>query len=265
MTTLRTPVGLQGVNDPQDTRTIQHLLHQNRHLIPDGREIPVDGIIGPKTIAAIRRFQIEVLKLQRPDGRVDPKGRTLQALIAGTRTTAPAHRDPATPPTVAARLARPIRFPLRARPTASYKFGHGHHRYFGAGRTTKTGGYRAHAACDLLAPPGTEILAIEDGTIARSVYYFYEGTNALEVSHDNGLVVRYGEISRAATGLTTGEPVKRGQVLVYVGRLNSGSSMLHFEAYAGTKKGELSTPGNVFVRRGDLVDPTTYLDQATLD
>lgn len=108
-------------------------------------------------------------------------------------------------------------------------------------------------------------MAVADGEVIRNPYYFYSGTYALEVRHTGGFVVRYGEISTAAQGVSAGSSVARGQVIAFVGKLESGSSMLHFEMYAGTASGSLTVRGNPpYQRRSDLLDPTPYLDQATL-
>ncbi len=150
-------------------------------------------------------------------------------------------------------------FPLRARPTLSYKTGG---RQFGAGRD---GGTRRHAACDLIASPGTEILAMEDGEIIQGPYFFYSGTYAIEVKHDSGYVVRYGEIRQGLPrGIRAGSRVSQGQVIAYVGQLNSGASMLHLEIYDGSRTGPLTQSGNIYRRRSDLVDPTGFLDSAPL-
>lgn len=151
-----------------------------------------------------------------------------------------------------------IAFPLRKRPEYSYK---SNGREFGAWRS----GDRLHAGCDLLADRGTEILAVEDGTVIQGPYYFYSNTYALEVEHDSGIVVRYGEILQSLPrGIGPGARVSRGQVIAYVGMLSSGSSMLHFELYRGTASGELTTGSGPYRRRSDLIDPTPYLDQATV-
>jgi hypothetical protein len=68
-------------------------------------------------------------------------------------------------------------FPLRERPTPSY---HERPRAFGSPRD---GGARPHAGCDLSAPPGTEILAVEAGTVTRGCYTFYDEVFALEILH----------------------------------------------------------------------------------
>jgi murein DD-endopeptidase MepM/ murein hydrolase activator NlpD len=149
-------------------------------------------------------------------------------------------------------------FPLRVRPKQSYKE---HPRSFGSSRSNGT---RKHAGCDLYAPAGTEVLAVEDGTVLRGPYLFYDVVRALEVRHASG-IVRYGEISRAAEGIAAGAAVKAGQVLGYVGKMQTvAQSMLHLELFAGTEQGPLTDRGRApFMRRGDLVDPTAFLDSCT--
>lgn len=150
-------------------------------------------------------------------------------------------------------------FPFWNKPALNFRTGA---RYFGARRS---GGRRQHAGVDLIAPFGTKIRAIADGVVVQSPYYFYEGTNALEIRHPGIGVVRYGEISIVkAVKLKAGEQVKAGQLIAYVGRLNSGSSMLHFELYSGasTSKGSLTVRGNPpYQRRKDLMNPTSLIEK----
>lgn len=72
-------VGRGGTNLESDVRTVQILL--NRQIIAPATLLKVDGLIGPKTIAAIVTYQ-QRMRLPVCDGRVDPAGRTLQALAA---------------------------------------------------------------------------------------------------------------------------------------------------------------------------------------
>jgi hypothetical protein len=67
-------VGQGGRNDADDVRLVQQLL-TDRGEDPG----PVDGLIGPRTIAAIRAFQGRFMA--SPDGRVDPGGRTIRELL----------------------------------------------------------------------------------------------------------------------------------------------------------------------------------------
>ena len=150
-------------------------------------------------------------------------------------------------------------FPLRKRPETDY---HKAPLSFGSGRS---GGARKHAGADLYAPVGTEILAIDDGTVVRGPYLFYEGTYAIDIRHPQGLV-RYCEFSGAIGGLKVGDKVKCGQPIAKVGKLqNIANSMLHLELYSGSSDAVLTdTTRPPFMRRADLVDPTALLDSLPL-
>jgi hypothetical protein len=143
-------------------------------------------------------------------------------------------------------------------------------------RTYHTGGRRfsaqrpgrLHAGCDLIAPKGTRILAMADGEVRRGPAYFYEGTYSLEVVHYPGtpdaVVVRYGEIGpKVPQGIGPGKKLKQGDLIAEVGRLNSGSSMLHLEMFSkGADTGTLTQSRPPYQRRADLIDPTDILDAA---
>ena len=76
-------VGAKGVNDERDVKAVQLLLNMNLgRLIPLG-PLSVDGAMGPGTRGAIEEFQRRVLKMPKPDGRVDPNGQTLKELKKG--------------------------------------------------------------------------------------------------------------------------------------------------------------------------------------
>lgn len=74
-------VGRGGTNRASDVKVVQKLL--NAQKIP-GATVPlvVDGKIGSKTIARIEAFQSKIVKMARPDGRVDPNGKTFQKLTS---------------------------------------------------------------------------------------------------------------------------------------------------------------------------------------
>lgn len=125
MVTISASVGLNGVNRPNDVGKVQQLLNHNRHRIPGSREIAEDSIIGPKTIAAIERFQRVVVGMHNPDRRVDPNGKTLRLLNSGMIGNQPASQ-PATPPATPSSpntVSTVLRFPLRRRPRLSYRTG----------------------------------------------------------------------------------------------------------------------------------------------
>lgn len=150
-------------------------------------------------------------------------------------------------------------FPLPTRPHDSY---HVPPRAF---RSQRDNGHRLHAGCDLYAPPGTPVLAIEDGMVTLGPYLFYDVVYAIEVSHASGMV-RYGEISHVAWGVKAGVAVKAGQIIAYVGKMKSvAQSMLHFEMYSGASHGQLTDLSCLpYLRRADLVDPTAVLDACEL-
>jgi len=146
-------------------------------------------------------------------------------------------------------------FPTIEKPTHSYTSGM---RRFNAGRS----GGRRHAACDLYRYKDEPIRAIAAGKVLTDLYYFYQGTFALEVKHSGGFVARYGELTgKKAKNIRKNRTVVMGQRLGYIGKVNSGCCrpMLHFELFKGTKRGSLSTSSGRFRRRSDLLNPTEYL------
>jgi peptidoglycan hydrolase-like protein with peptidoglycan-binding domain len=77
MNHIKFSVGEDAANNPQDVGIVQHLLNVLRK--GDGDELlAVDGIVGPKTLAAIREFQQKNCTVV--DGRVDPGHETIRLL-----------------------------------------------------------------------------------------------------------------------------------------------------------------------------------------
>jgi putative chitinase len=74
-------VGEGGKNHRSDGVIVQILLNFNRTLPLTPLE--VDGGVGPGTKAAIVEFQKTVLKQEKPDGRIDPNGKTIAELRKG--------------------------------------------------------------------------------------------------------------------------------------------------------------------------------------
>ncbi|OON62799.1 hypothetical protein B0920_05030 [Massilia sp. KIM] len=161
-------------------------------------------------------------------------------------------------------LREGLLFPVPFRSTARYDT---EARRFGSPR----GNGRLHGGCDLYAPVGTPVRAMDDGRILN-VYGFYWGTDAIEVLHGN-FIVRYGEVaprSVAERKKLVGKTVVRGETIGTVGRLVMPSgkpykhSMLHLEMYSSDElpsKSELTVNSGPYRRRADLVDPTPTLDK----
>jgi murein DD-endopeptidase MepM/ murein hydrolase activator NlpD len=150
-------------------------------------------------------------------------------------------------------------FPLPFVPAQSYKTGG---RRFGADRDH---GKRKHAGCDLIAPLGTPIFAVDDGVVMEAAEReFYRGTFAVAIQH-HGYVVRYCEVKSVAPGIRRGSFIRAGTVIAFVGKMFV-SSMLHFELYRGPygAGGLTNRKNKPFQRRADLQDPTHFLNQLAL-
>jgi hypothetical protein len=97
--TLSGSVGRGGTNRADDVRLVQRLINANLPipLAP----LTEDGVIGPKTIFAIETYQRRNLRVNPPDGRVDPGGVTFRSLMGGGTVPPPAPRPSPTPSTPA--------------------------------------------------------------------------------------------------------------------------------------------------------------------
>lgn len=293
-------VGKNGMNRKIDTAFIQLLLNSALKDKKWHSLLVCDGVCGPKTVEAIRCFQSRFLKFIHADSLIEPNKMTFAGLVKAVEknelnklwnrvvlayqpvkmvTTGGREKTKKALPEKLTSLpdSKPspnnagYLFPLDFVPEHDYHKG-GHARYFGARRSN---GSRLHAGCDLLAPVGSPVYAIADGVVQGEPDYFYEGTYSVTIKHGSA-VVRYGELlapnaadvrSPILPAIKSSAVVKKGDVIGYVGRLSSGSSMLHFEYYSGSATGKLtdrSSP-NLYKRREDLRDPTALLDGAKLN
>jgi murein DD-endopeptidase MepM/ murein hydrolase activator NlpD len=79
---------------------------------------------------------------------------------------------------------------------------------------TKT--WKAHPAIDYVAPTGTPIMTVGDGTVARKGFTNGNG-NFVEIRHNNGYSTLYLHMSKFAKGMKKGKRVTQGQTIGYVG------------------------------------------------
>lgn len=239
-----------------DVKKLQQLLNRNEFT-------PVlveDGIFGKNTYDAVKIFQR--YNGLNDDGIVGPQTwRKLGVPELLTRSSSGSPASPSSGPSrspsadsngTVAETGDGFCFPFPALPARSWTNGG---RQFGASRS----GGRRHAGCDLIFPRGTLIYAVADGILVQPPYPFYEGTSAVEIRHGN-LLLRYGEIINGS--YVGGQTVQKGQVIAKVGRLHSGSSMLHLEIYTNaTLSGGLTDRNRApYQRRSDVTDPAPYLD-----
>lgn len=76
--------------------------------------------------------------------------------------------------------------------------------------------WRPHLAIDYAAPTGTPVSTIGDGTVTFVGWNDGYG-NYVKIHHPNNYVTGYGHLSRFAKGLKTGQKVKQGEIIGYVG------------------------------------------------
>ncbi|WP_293970768.1 hypothetical protein [Sphingomonas sp.] len=84
-------VGESGRNDPADVTIVQTMLNQIGDLLGSA-PLPVNGNCTPSTIETIRNFQFRLVNLLKPDGKIDPGGRSWNKLVALTSSPRPSTR-----------------------------------------------------------------------------------------------------------------------------------------------------------------------------
>jgi peptidoglycan hydrolase-like protein with peptidoglycan-binding domain len=76
---IRNSVGKKGVNKKSDVQLVQEAL--NRSVTQPQQLLKIDGIVGLLTIAAIERFQKNIVGMPKPDGLVDVDGKTWPKMV----------------------------------------------------------------------------------------------------------------------------------------------------------------------------------------
>ena len=93
---------------------------------------------------------------------------------------------------------------------------------------------RRHEALDVLAPRNTPVVAVEDGTVAKLFVSEAGGLTLYQFDPASQYAYYYAHLERYADGLKEGEPVKRGQVIGYVGTTGNAprdTPHLHFAIF----------------------------------
>lgn len=93
---------------------------------------------------------------------------------------------------------------------------------------------RVHDAIDILAPAGTPVLAVADGTIEKLFDSDRGGLTVYQFEPGGRYCYYYAHLQRYADGLSEKQQVTRGQVIGYVGSTGNASPEaphLHFEIH----------------------------------
>lgn len=115
---------------------------------------------------------------------------------------------------------------------------------------------RPHTGIDYVAPRGTPVSAIGDGTVTFAGWKGGYG-RIVEIVHGNGYKSRYGHLSGFAKGIRTGRRVAQGQKVGYVGSTGlSTGPHLHFEL---VRQGGWVNPLRIIPPRAEPVR-TEYLE-----
>jgi murein DD-endopeptidase MepM/ murein hydrolase activator NlpD len=172
------------------------------------------------------KFHILVERLQKPNGKIIVNrilgaklslgDQVVEAIHFKSRNSSSEWFDARGKSLTASFLRTPVNF----RRITSV-FGRRVHPIFGT--------WRNHTGTDYAAAMGTPVHAIGDGVIATAGPHGGYG-NMIDIRHSNGMVSRYGHMSRFARGIHSGSHVKMGQTIGYVGMTGWATGPhLHFE------------------------------------
>jgi murein DD-endopeptidase MepM/ murein hydrolase activator NlpD len=93
---------------------------------------------------------------------------------------------------------------------------------------------RVHDAIDILAPNGTPVLAVADGTVEKLFDSVRGGLTVYQFEPSGRYCYYYAHLDRYADGLAEKKTIKRGEVIGYVGSTGNASPEaphLHFEIH----------------------------------
>lgn len=96
------------------------------------------------------------------------------------------------------------------------------------------GARREHEAIDILAPRNTPVVAVEDGTIAKLFLSKAGGNTIYQFDPAGEYCYYYAHLERYADGLREGDPLRRGDVIGYVGTSGNApkdTPHLHFAVF----------------------------------
>ena len=95
-------------------------------------------------------------------------------------------------------------------------------------------GGREHEALDILAPRGTPVVAVEDGTVAKLFDSKAGGITLYQFDPGKQYAYYYAHLDRYADGIKEGDRLRRGQVIGFVGTTGNApkdTPHLHFAVF----------------------------------
>ncbi len=112
-------------------------------------------------------------------------------------------------------------------------------------------GSRFHQGVDIRAPRGSEVFALQQGTVTRASRYNAYG-NCIEVTHPDGKMTRYAHLDKIL--VQNGQKVEAGALVGLVGKTGRATGYhLHFEVWMGKKNQD---PKQYFTHLNQLVRST---------
>ena len=99
---------------------------------------------------------------------------------------------------------------------------------------TQGRGNRTHEAIDIMAPRGTPVYAVDDGTLVKLFTSKPGGLTLYHFDPDRKLAYYYAHLDRYAEGVKEGMKLRRGDLIGYVGvtgNANPDGPHLHFAVF----------------------------------
>ncbi|MBB1061598.1 M23 family metallopeptidase [Marilutibacter spongiae] len=93
---------------------------------------------------------------------------------------------------------------------------------------------RRHDAIDIMAPRGTPVVAVADGTVEKLFDSDRGGLTVYQFEPSGRYAYYYAHLDRYATGLQEGQPLRQGEVIGYVGSTGNAAEdapHLHFAIF----------------------------------
>lgn len=115
-------------------------------------------------------------------------------------------------------------------------------------------GRRIHNALDIMAARGTPVVAAGDGTVAKAYRHPLGGLCVYQYDEDGEYVYLYAHLDSFAPGLAAGAPLRRGDLVGYVGSTGNAPERAPHLHFAMAKLG----PEKKWYR-GTPVNPYPYL------